>query len=72
MKLLMVDSISRGGYFNFRNIDFRLLHSSVKRSGEDERRTVAIQTRSVIGERNNRSLVGNNGPAAENNGSYSI
>ena len=36
------------------------------------RRTVAIQTRSVIGERNNRSLVGNNGPAAENNGSYSI
>ena len=42
----MVDSISRGGYFNFRNIDFRLLHSSVKRSvkrsGEDERRCARI------------------------------
>ena len=35
------------------------------------RKTVAIQTRSVIGERNNRSLVGNNGSPAENNGSYS-
>ena len=30
MKLLMVDSISRGEYFNFRNIDLKLLHSSVK------------------------------------------
>ena len=36
-----------------------------------DRKTVAIQTRSMIGERNNRSLVGNNGSPAENNGSYS-
>ena len=34
------------------------------------RKTVAIQTRSVIGERNNRSLVGNNRFPTENNGSY--
>ena len=34
------------------------------------RKTVAIQTRSVIGERNNTLLVGNNRFPTENNGSY--
>ena len=41
------------------------------RRNESIVKTVAIQTRSVIGERNNRSLVGNNGSPAENNGNYS-
>ena len=40
MKLLMVDSTSRGRYFNFRNIDLKLLHSSAKRSGEDREITL--------------------------------
>ena len=43
MKLLMVDSISRGGYFNFRNINLKLLHSSAKISGEDERQCARIK-----------------------------
>ena len=38
IKLLMVDSIRRGGYFNLRNIDLKVLHSLAKTSGEDERR----------------------------------
>ena len=36
IKLLMVDSIRRGGYFNLRNFDLKVLHSLAKTSGEDE------------------------------------
>ena len=37
MNLVIVELIRFSGYFSFKKIPFKLSHSSVNRSGEDER-----------------------------------